>query len=93
MYTADGTRIYIYNRDKQEPIFTYERESETRLMSESMPQFIHDQTVVFTTSKYAIGFDLQNEKKIFHEECQNDGVSFALQKPVVHKGSGVFLGD
>ena len=37
MYTADGTRIYIYNRDKQEPIFTYERESETRLMSESMP--------------------------------------------------------
>ena len=69
IYTADQTRIYIYNRDKQEPIFTYERGTETRLMSESMPQFIHDQTVVFTTSQYAIGFDLQNEKKLFQEEC------------------------
>ena len=71
----------------------YERESETRLMSERIPQFIHDQTVVFSTTKYVIGFDLQNEKEIFREECQDKGVSFALQKPVMHKGSGVFLGD
>ena len=49
--------------------------------------------VYYTTGKFFIGFDLENEREAFRTESEGQDTTFALGKPVVLRGKKVLIDE
>ena len=57
------------------------------------PSFDSDKSVVFTTGKLAIGFDLQLQKEIFRTESLGLYSALAQNKPIIFRDEKVLLDE
>ena len=58
-----------------------------------IPQFIDENSILFTTGDYAIGFDLINEKEIFKKDSEGQSTTYVDQNPIIFKENKVYLDD
>ena len=69
------------------------QQGDRKYLSHTRPQFIGESVVYYTTGKFFIGFDLENEREAFRTESEGRDTTFALGKPVVLRGKKVLIDE
>ena len=82
--------IRIYNKVEEQVIYKYDRQNGDRQnLYFTTPQFNSDQTIAFTTGKFAIGVDLKDGKEIFREESEGFYTASVFRKPILFQNKRI----
>ena len=77
---------------KEKIIYEYKVQGGDGYLNNARPYFRSDQLLIFTTGRFAIGFDLENEIEIFRTESEGFYSLCISNKPLVFKDKRVLLG-